>query len=258
VIRVILLGAAGRMGRAIASAAAGMSDLTIKARVDRDANLPEVGGVWTTRAGDVIGSGDVVIDFSSPEGTLEAAGMCATRGAALVTGTTGLGAEEEAAIQEASERTPVLQAANFSLGVMALRHALRASLKALPGGWDVEIVERHHRGKADSPSGTALLLADDVQAQRGTDTASLKHGREGRLGPRPAGEIGMHAIRGGSWVGDHTILLAGDGEWLELRHVAQDRSAFAMGALFAARFVATAPAGRYTLEHLAGNTGRSQ
>lgn len=252
-IRVVLLGAAGRMGHAVAAAASGMSGVAIKARVDREANFPEVGGVWTSRAGDVIGSGDVVVDFSSPDGTLEAAGLCATRGAALVTGTTGLGAEHEAALQEASERTPVLQAANFSLGLMALRHAIRASLRALPEGWDVEIVERHHRGKADSPSGTALLLAGDVRAVRGTDGATLRHGRDGRVGPRPPGEIGVHAVRGGSWVGDHAILVAGDGEWLELRHVAQDRSAFAMGALAAARFVATALPGRYTLEHIAAD-----
>jgi 4-hydroxy-tetrahydrodipicolinate reductase len=245
------------MGRAVASAASGMPDVTIKARVDRDANFPEVGGVWTSSAGVVIGAGDVVFDFSSPEGTFEAAGLCATRGAALVTGTTGLSAEHEASLQSASEHTSVLQAANFSLGVMALRHALRASLGALPEGWDVEIVERHHRAKADSPSGTALVLANDVRAIRGTDTARFKHGREGRLGPRPAGEIGLHAVRGGSWVGDHTILFAGDGEWLELRHVAQDRSAFAMGALAAARFVANAAPGRYTVEDLAGKTGRT-
>lgn len=256
-IRIVLLGAAGRMGHAVAAAASGMPDVTIRARVDREANFPEVGGVWTSSAGDVIAAGDVVIDFSSPEGTAEAAALCAARGAGLVTGTTGLGPAHESALRAASARTPVLQAANFSLGVMALRHALKASLDALPAGWDIEIVERHHRAKADSPSGTALVLAGDVRAARGTDSAPYRHGREGRLGPRPAGEIGLHAVRGGSWVGDHTILFAGDGEWLELRHVAQDRSAFAMGALAAARFVAEAPPGRYTLEHLAARKGRS-
>jgi 4-hydroxy-tetrahydrodipicolinate reductase len=249
-IRVVLLGAAGRMGHAIAAAASTMSDVTIKARVDRESNFPEVGGVWTSRAADVLGAGDVVVDFSSPEGTVEAARLCAQRGAGLVTGTTGLSGSDDAAINEAARATAVLQAANFSLGIMALRHALRASLKALPGTWDVEIVERHHRGKVDSPSGTALQLAAEVVDRRGTDTASIRHGREGRVGPRPPGEIGMHAVRGGTWVGDHMVLLGGEGEWVELRHVAQDRTAFAVGALAAARFVAQAPPGRYTLEDL--------
>lgn len=255
-IRIVLLGAAGKMGRAIISAATHMREVTIKARVDRESNLPEVGGVWTSRAADVVGPGDVVVDFSSPEGTLEAAGLCAGRGAGLVTGTTGLSEAHEAALTEASLSVPVLQAANFSLGVLALRRALRAALQALPPGWDVEIVERHHRAKLDSPSGTALHIARDVMERRGMDAASLRHGREGRTGPRPASEIGMHAVRGGSWVGDHTVLLAGEGEWVELRHVAQDRTAFATGALAAATFVAQARPGRYTLEHLSSDSGR--
>jgi 4-hydroxy-tetrahydrodipicolinate reductase len=182
--------------------------------------------------------------------------LCAARGAPLVTGTTGLGGPHAAALQAASARVAVLQAANFSLGVLALQRALRAALRALPPTWDVEIVERHHRQKADSPSGTALVLAEEVKAARGTASATLRHGREGRVGPRPAGEVGMHAVRGGTWVGDHTVLMAGEGEWLELRHVAQDRAAFAAGALAAARFVAQAPPGRYTLEHLASDPGR--
>jgi len=255
-IRIVLLGAAGRMGRAIVSAAGPMEDVTLKACVDLEANFPEVGGVWTGSAADVVAAGDVVVDFSSPDGTLEAAHLCADRGAALVTGTTGLGPPHDEALEAASGRVAVLQAANFSLGVMALQHALRAALRAVPPTWDVEIVERHHRGKADSPSGTALVLAGEVQAIRGTDAATLRYGREGRVGPRPAGEVGMHAVRGGTWVGDHTVLLAGEGEWVELRHVAQDRAAFATGALAAARFVATAPPGRYTLEHLASDSGR--
>jgi len=147
----------------------------------------------------------------------------------------------------------VLRAANFSLGVLALREALRAALPLL-ADWDVEIVERHHRLKKDSPSGTALHLAADVDAARSSTASSLRHGRTGSVGPRPASEIGVHAIRGGTWVGDHTVLLAGEGEWLELRHVAQDRTAFARGALQAARFVAKAAPGLYHLEAAANLT----
>ena len=142
----------------------------------------------------------------------------------------------------------MLRASNFSMGVVAPRRALEAALVLLPPNWDLEIVERHHRAKADSPSGTALSLARTAGERRGAASGALRHGREGRVGPRPPGEIGMHAVRGGSWVGDHTLLLAGEGEWLELRHVAQDRSAFAHGALAAARFVAGAKPGLYTLD----------
>src|SRR5262249_24165630 len=145
---------------------------------------------------------------------------------ALVTGSTGLDPEDEAALQAASRRVAVLRASNFSLGIAALRVALRAALAAIPAGWDIEIVERHHKLKKDSPSGTALALSGEAGEPRALPASAVKHGRHGVLGPRPAGEVGVHAVRGGSWVGDHQVLLAGEGEWLELRHVAQDRAAF--------------------------------
>ncbi len=254
-IRVVLMGAAGRMGRAVEAAAAGASDLTIGARVDLRGNIPGDGTGWSDDLATVVQKGDVVVDFSGPAGARLAAVTCAAAGAALVTGSTGLGAEEEAALQSAAERVPVLRASNFSLGVAALRVALRAALAAVPGSWDVEIVERHHRLKKDSPSGTALTLADDVRAARALPVSAVRHGREGLVGPRSAGELGMHAVRGGTWVGDHQVLLAGDGEWLELRHVAQDRAAFAHGALAAVRFVATAAPAGYTLEDVLGGPG---
>jgi 4-hydroxy-tetrahydrodipicolinate reductase len=182
--------------------------------------------------------------------------LCAERGAGLVSGSTGLGASEEATLKEAAGRTAVLRAANFSLGILALRRALAAALTAVPEGWDIEIVERHHRGKQDAPSGTALRLAHDAAERRGLPEAALRSGRSGHTGARPAAEIGIHALRGGTWVGDHAVVLAGTGEWLELRHVAEDRNAFAQGVLAAARFVATAPAGFYTLEDATGAENR--
>jgi 4-hydroxy-tetrahydrodipicolinate reductase len=195
-----------------------------------------------------------VVEFSSPQGCREAARVCAARGAALVTGTTGLTAEGEMALRDAAKTVVVVQASNFSLGVAALRRALSAALSRLPG-WDIEIVERHHRGKADSPSGTALALANDAAAVRGLPAErALRYGRQGRLGPRSADEIGVHAVRGGTWIGDHAVLLAGEGEWLELRHVAQDRLAFAHGALAAARFAARRKApGLYNIEDVLGS-----
>ena len=207
----------------------------------RDANVAILCGL----------SGVVVVDFSSPTGLRSVAALCAERGASLVSGTTGLAPDDEAVIAAAARRVPVLRAANFSLGVAALQRALDAALAALPASWDVEIIERHHRRKADSPSGTALALARAVQERRGAQ-AALRLGRSGLTGERPAGEIGMHSVRGGTWVGDHSVLLAGDGEWIELRHVAEDRAAFASGALAAARFVAQAKPGLYTLGDLLG------
>ena len=240
-VSVVLFGADGRMGHAVEAAAASLTGVRIKAKLDRTSGAP---------AAD-LQRGDVVIDFSSPEGLLQACALCGKAGAPLVTGTTGLGPEHERALTELGKSVAVLRASNFSLGVLALRRAVQAALATLPRDWDVEIVERHHKHKADAPSGTALTLAREIAENRGVDERAYVHGREGRVGERPPQQIGLHAVRGGSWVGFHEVLLAGAGEWLELRHVAQDRAAFANGALAAARFVATAPAGVDTLEDLA-------
>lgn len=247
-IRIILNGAAGRMGRAVAAAASGADGLTLAACVDVP-GVPAVGDApWGHDLASVVRGGDVVVDFSGPAGARQAGTVCAAAGAALVTGSTGLAAADEQTLADAATRVAVLRANNFSLGVAALRVALKAALAAVPATWDVEIVERHHRLKKDSPSGTAVTLASDIRAARGLPPDAVRHGREGLVGPRPAGELGVHAVRGGTWVGDHQILLAGEGEWLELRHVAQDRAAFAHGAVAAARFVASAGAGLWTLE----------
>jgi 4-hydroxy-tetrahydrodipicolinate reductase len=268
VISIALLGALGRMGRAIEEAAAAEADVRIRLRLDRAEALAQIPGSSSAAAvyaenrqpeGEVrpvtdlaasLNPGDVVVDFSGPEGTRAAALACAERGVPLVSGTTGLLPEHEEAVRRAARRVAVLRAANFSLGVLALRRVLAAALASAPRDWDLEIVERHHRHKADSPSGTALQLAREGARARGLSESDFCFGRQGKVGPRTAREIGIHAIRGGSWIGDHTVLLAGQGEWLELRHVAQDRGAFARGALTAARFVGGAEPGLYTLDHL--------
>jgi 4-hydroxy-tetrahydrodipicolinate reductase len=249
VIPIVVMGAGGRMGQAVAETLRTVPGFKLKAGVDRvprpagwDASLP-----WSPDPSDVLEPGDVVIEFTGPDGATSAAEACARRRAGLVSGATGLGPDHEAALTRASKSVAVLHSANFSLGILALRRALRELLSAIPD-WDVEIVERHHRAKQDSPSGTALLLAAEVAKARGYPASSLRHGREGKAGPRPAAEIGIHSVRGGTWVGDHAVLLAGTGESLELRHVTQDRSAFVNGALAAAEFVAKAPPGLYTLE----------
>ena len=255
-IPLVLVGAAGRMGRAVEQAALAAGDFEIRGRVDRRENFPAADGVWSDDPAAFLVEGVVAVEFSSPAGCRAAAEACAARGVPLVSGTTGLSADEEAAVRAAGGRVAVLRATNFSLGVLALRRAVAAALAAVPESWDIEIVERHHRAKADSPSGTALTLAGEAAAARGVSPEGLRFGRHGRVGARPAGEIGVHAVRGGSWTGDHEVLLAGDGEWLELRHVAQDRAAFAHGVLAAARFVARATPGLYTLDHLLAR-GRS-
>ncbi len=256
-IPLVLVGAAGRMGRAVEEAARAAGDFEIRGRVERRERCPAGDPGWSDDAARFIAAGVVTVEFTSPAGCRAVAELCAARGAPLVSGTTGLTSAEEQALRAASSRVPIVRASNFSLGVAILRRALRAALAGLPERWDIEIVERHHRGKADSPSGTALSLARDAAESRGLAADRLRHGRSGSLGPRPADEIGVHAVRGGTWAGDHAVLLAGEGEWLELRHVAQDRTAFAWGALAAARFVAGAPPGLYTLEDVLSPKGRT-
>jgi 4-hydroxy-tetrahydrodipicolinate reductase len=247
VIPLVVVGAAGRMGRAIAEAATGAGDVTVRACVDREVpNGTTAGPVWGTDLASVARLGDVVVEFSSPAGAAAAARLCAERGLPLVSGTTALDGAQEAAIRDAAARVAVVRAANFSLGVLALKQALDAVLAPL-AGWDVEIIERHHRGKADAPSGTAIDLARRAREAHGWGEETLRHGRQGKGGPRNDAEIGVHSLRGGTWIGDHTVVLAGRGEWIELRHVAQDRGAFAHGVLSAARFVVSAAPGFYTL-----------
>jgi 4-hydroxy-tetrahydrodipicolinate reductase len=235
------------MGRAIMETAGADPGFQIRACVDLEARVTSGEPPWGSDLGAFAGPGIVVVEFSSPAGAVAAARTCAARGAALVSGTTGLGNAEEDEVRGAAARTAVVRASNYSLGLQALRRVLGAALDVLPS-WDVEIVERHHRGKIDSPSGTALQLARDIATRRRASEGKLRHGRHGRSGPRPPDEIGIHALRGGSWVGEHHVILAGPGESLELRHVAESRVAFAQGVLAAARFVATAPPGLYTLD----------
>lgn len=234
-VPVAVAGATGRMGGRVVRALEADGGFAVVATPGRDGLAAEWNGAR------------VVADFTSPVGTAALAPLAAARGVALLVGTTGLDAAAQAALAAAAARVPVLVAPNLSLGVAALTRALRAVVPALPG-WDIEIVERHHRAKVDAPSGTALALAATVAAARGDASAAVRAGRSGAVGPRPAGEIGVHAVRGGAWVGEHAVLLAGPHETLELTHVAHDRDAFTAGALVALRFLAGAPPGRYTLE----------
>jgi 4-hydroxy-tetrahydrodipicolinate reductase len=194
---------------------------------------------------------DVVIDFSQPAGTLAVLPQCVERSLPLVVATTGHSAAEKHAIAEAAQEIAILMAPNMSLAVNVLMKLVGEAAKLLKDrGFDVEILERHHRFKKDSPSGTALGFAKIVQDAMGQ--TELRHGREGLVGERPAHEIGVHAVRVGDNVGEHTIIFSTLGETLELTHRAHARDCYARGALQAAKFLAGKPAGRYTMNDVLG------
>jgi 4-hydroxy-tetrahydrodipicolinate reductase len=229
------------MGQAIAAAAEKM-DASIAAALD----LGDDPTAHTTHC-------DVVIDFSHSNGTLSLARACREAKKPAVIGTTGHSNEERAAIEELAGEVPVVLSPNFSVGVNALFWLSRKTAEMLGDGFDLEIVEAHHRSKKDAPSGTAKKLAEILCEVRGLDYgANVAHGREGLVGERPANEIGVHSIRGGDVVGDHTVTFAGAGERLELTHKAASRETFATGALRAARWVVGKPAGLYSMEDVLG------
>jgi 4-hydroxy-tetrahydrodipicolinate reductase len=257
-VRVCLAGALGRMGLEIARVASRLEDLVVTAAVER-AGHPGLGGDLGAAAGAgpsgvavvsdlpaAIAAADVVIDLSHPDAAEAIADAAARAGKSLVCGTTGLGEEALAAIARAARTVPVLHAANLSAGVAVLADLVRRAAAALPD-YDLEIVELHHRKKADAPSGTALALAGAAKDGRSAPGARLVLGRSGHTGERPAGEIGVHAVRGGGIFGEHRVILAGPNERLELVHTAESRALFAEGALQASLFLAKAKPGRYAM-----------
>lgn len=241
-IGIGIIGARGRMGRAIAA----VLDENERARLAGGADQGD--DVATLAA-----SCDVLIDFSSPA-ALEA-NLAAAEGAgrAIVIGTTGLRAEHHEAIDRAAARIAVLQAANMSLGVNLLTHLVREATAKLGPDWDVEIVEMHHRHKVDAPSGTALLLGEAAAQGRGIDLAGhSERGRDGITGARQSGHIGFASLRGGSVAGDHQIVLAAEGERIELSHRAESRDIFARGAVQAALWLNGRAPGRYAMTDVLG------
>lgn len=195
---------------------------------------------------------DVVVDFSSPDGTKTAALYCAERKVPLVTGTTGLDADQQAAVSEAAKAAPVVQSGNMSLGI-TLMTRLVAEASAALAGFDIEILETHHRHKKDSPSGTALLLGEAAARARGSALSeAARFERHGRDDQRRAGEIGFAVRRGGGVFGEHDVSFMSEGETLSLSHTALTRDAFATGAIAAARWVIGKPAGHYGMDHVLG------
>ena len=244
---IAVTGAAGRMGRAVLAAAADREDFEVAFAVNRSPVEGSIAGVdvATNDTFETLLSThdpDVVVDFTGPASATRYAAACGEHGVAFVTGTTGFDEAERAALEAASESTPLLKAANFSRGVAALRLAVREATAALPDA-DIEVTETHHNGKRDAPSGTANTLLEDIEGVR-ADLTERVHGREGEA-PRSSEEIGVHAHRAGDIAGEHEVLLAGSNETLSLTHRAGDRSIFAEGALDAAEWLAGREAGWY-------------
>jgi 4-hydroxy-tetrahydrodipicolinate reductase len=227
---ITIFGASGRMGRAIAEIAAEREDVTIVGEEP-----------------------DVFVDFSAPAALAGNLAEAEEAGRPIVIGTTGLEAEHQRLINDASARIAVLQAANTSLGVNLLAHLVREAAARLGPDWDIEIVEMHHRHKADAPSGTALLLGRAAAEARGVSLDEVSdRGRDGITGPRATGRIGLAALRGGSVAGEHQVIFAGEGERLELGHRAESREIFARGAVQAALWLQDKSAGRYTMADVLG------
>jgi 4-hydroxy-tetrahydrodipicolinate reductase len=241
-LKLIVNGALGRMGQAVLSCASGDSEVEIAAKVDAGDRLE-----------DHLSSGDVVIDFSHHSVTRPAAEACAKAGRALVIGTTGQSEEDRGRIRDLSQQIPIVFAPNFSVGVNTLFWLTRKAAEILGPDFDLEVVEMHHRLKKDAPSGTARKLAEILAEVRGLEyLKDVRHGREGITGERTSVEIGMHSLRGGDVVGDHTVVYAAVGERVELTHKASSRDTFAKGAIRAAKWVAGKPAGLYDMQDVLG------
>ena len=267
--KVLVIGAGGRMGLAIARLIAqrAVPGLELAGAVDRadsplagqDAGVAAgVGPLGVVVGGDLAAGlaarPDVAVDFSSPAAAAATAAQVAAAGVPWVLGTTGLGAAEQAAIAQTAQTIPVVLSANMSLGVNLLYALVEQAARALRGrGYDCEIIERHHRRKKDAPSGTALYLGEAAAQGFGWDLKDVAiDGRTGIPGERPEKEIGFHAVRGGDVVGDHVVLFAADGECLELSHRATSRDTLARGALRAAAWLPGRAPGLYGMRDVLG------
>jgi 4-hydroxy-tetrahydrodipicolinate reductase len=240
--KIIITGSKGRMGRALVACAAQHPELQVVGQIDQGDDLRVV-----------IGQGDVVIDFSSHNATPAIAELCAAHKKAMVVGTTGHSDEGRLQIANCQSQIPIVLSSNFSTGVNALFWLTRKAAEILGPGFDLEIVEMHHRLKRDAPSGTAKTLAEILAAVRKQQLDKVaRHGRVGIVGERTAEEIGIHSVRGGDVVGDHTVIFAATGERVELTHKASSRETFANGALRAAQWVVQQKPGLYDMQDVLG------
>ena len=242
-MKVAILGAAGRMGQMLVKLAGADPALSVVAQIDVADGYDTM---WPEET-------EAVGDFSFHAAVAPNVEKAAAQGLAYVIGTTGLTPDEQARVDACTAKIPVVQAANYSLGVNLLLALVRQAAAVLGPQYDVEVVEMHHRHKKDAPSGTALMLAHAAAEGRGVKLDDVAcYGRKGLVGERPAGEIALHALRGGSVVGDHTVMFAGDVERVEITHRAQSREAFAAGALRAALWAVGRAPGKYDMRDVLG------
>lgn len=264
-MKIAVIGAGGRMGRELVRAihaapgcvVAGGTEAPGSPAVGADvgtlAGLSPLGIAVTTDPLELVARVDAVIDFTTPAVTVDVAGLAANARIIHVIGTTGLSAADEAAIKAASRHATIIKSGNMSLGVNLLAALTRRVAEALDADYDIEIVEMHHRDKVDAPSGTALMLGAAAAAGRRVDLAGHRiPPRDGHTGARKRGDIGFASLRGGSVVGDHTVILAGPGEVIELTHRASDRGIFARGAVKAALWGRGKGPGLFTMNDVLG------
>jgi 4-hydroxy-tetrahydrodipicolinate reductase len=264
-MRLIVAGAGGRMGRTLVKAIAEAKGLTLAGALE-DARSPLIGsdaGVLAgigengiklvSDAGALMDQADGIIDFTAPVATMGLVALAAKAGKVHIIGTTGLGAADEARIKDAAETAVIVKSGNMSLGVNLLAALTKRVAKTLDASFDIEILEMHHNQKVDAPSGTALLLGRAAAEGRGIDLDShAVKSREGHTGARKAGDIGFATLRGGTVVGEHTVMFAGPAERIELVHKAEDRMIFAHGALHAALWARTQKPGLYSMMDVLG------
>ena len=264
-IKVGVIGAGGRMGRMLIEAVNDNPQTTLKAAIERQgsslvgADAGEVAAIGCLNVKivddlkSVVDAIDVLIDFSLPDATEQNMQICAEHNVAMVIGTTGFNEQQEKVLTQASENVAIVYAGNYSTGVNLSLKLLAMAAKAFGEEADVEVIEAHHKHKIDAPSGTAYMMAEAVAEARGQQLKDVAvYGREGQTGEREAGMIGIHAIRGGEIIGDHTVMFIADGEVVEITHRARARMTFAAGAVRAATWVIQQSAGQYNMQDVLG------
>lgn len=268
---LVVVGAAGRMGRSLIRAIDEMAGVHLSAAIERPgseaigkdaaelAGLPASGVHVTDDALAAFAKAEGVVDFTAPEASLIFADLAAQARIVHVLGTTGMGAETDDRIRAAARHARIVKSGNMSLGVNLLSVLVEGAARALSAAdWDIEVVEMHHKHKVDAPSGTALLLGEAAAAGRGIALGDHSvRSRDGHTGARPEGSIGFATLRGGSVVGEHTVRIAGEGEFIELSHMALDRQIFARGAIKAALWARGQKPGLYSMRDVLGLSGRS-
>jgi 4-hydroxy-tetrahydrodipicolinate reductase len=263
-LRIAIPGASGRMGRmlieAIAAspdcALAGATDVADSPALGQDAGAPiglRTGVAITSDINAGFAPAQVIIDFTRPEGTLAHLAACRTHGVKVVIGTTGFTAAQKAEIEAHAKHIAIVLAPNMNVGVHVVMKLLDQAARLMSQGYDIEVIEAHHKHKVDAPSGTALQMGDVLAKALGRELKDCAvYAREGHTGPRHPSTIGFSAIRGGDIIGDHTVLFAGVGERIEISHKSSSRAGYAEGALRAARFLAGQPCGLFSMTDVLG------